>query len=1296
MFHSAGEVNSRGGAVVDLHVKFLFVPHVLKSFKTSLLATTAFFAVLPHPALAQSPTGGSVVAGTAGISQAGAVTNINQSTQKAIINWQGFSVGAQNTVNFNQPNSSAATLNRVIGNEQSIINGAINANGQVFIVNSAGVLFGKGSQVNVGGIVASTLDISNNDFMAGNYKFSGTSNASVVNQGRIRAHGGGQGGGYVALLGKTVSNEGMIAARLGTVAMAAGEKITLNFGGDSLLDVTIDKGTLNALVQNKRAIIANGGQVIMTAKAADQVLSAQVNNSGVIQARTMAALKGGGGGGKVKLGKIILYAHGGTTNVSGKLDASAPKGGDGGFIETSGDHVKIADNAIVTTFAPYGKTGTWLIDPTDFNIVAGNAAQTTSGIGAGTLAGILASTNFAVMTFAGGAENGDINVNASVNWSANTTLTLTAANNININQAITATGASAGLALNAGNNININNAVRLDGANATLAMNYGGNYNIRTPASYSGVAAGPVYDKAGNPVYELVLKQVLEPVAKPDGTKAGFVLTPVYDEHGNPKYELVPGNQAVGPVAAQDTSGGVYGSVTFTNGANTSGLTVNGTTYTLIHSLNAVSTTGTLTGNYALAQTLDAATWSSVNPGRPSVIATFSGTFAGLGHTVTNLTINTTSGNAGLFGRVNAVSAIRDIGLVNANVTNTGSFTGALVGWNNGGTVSNAFVTGTGVGGSGSTVIGRSGVGGLVGLNFSNASISSSIRSSFSNADVSGTVNVGGLVGQNTGAGSPNPTVNTSVTPNVISYNLGAYTGGIIDSSYATGKVTNVEVTSVMNFFGGLVGLNGGGLVSNSYASGDVTLTRANANNGPIGTAGGLVGRNLGSGSSTTRVASISNSFADGNVTAPRVAGNSDPSNMGGLVGDNTNGYIVASHATGDVNVPNRNNVGGLVGLSQQASGSGLPLIDRSFASGNVIALESQYVGGLVGRNVAAPAAISISNSYYDAARAPVEVAPQAAPGVFLNVAGFSSVGGFAGLASGTIVAPQAFGIIGGTTNVGGVIGTLDSGTTVYSAFLQNSQAGGSVLGVYLGFGGGVRGQSVGGAVGFNRGNISGFQGSASVTCNSSCGGVVGQNDAAQAGNNTGGTVANSNNNGLVTGNNDATTSSTIGSNLNTAPGAVSNVTGTGFVSTPTSRAQVAVQAAANAAAAQAAAAQVAAAQQVARTANSISNNAVTSSLTPPDLSMSDAGTRAAKSAKSAAIDGSVKSVDDAVKTDDKRQEYVRERERRRTAQTNRRGREGGGGGGLGATIRSIDVNGQRFDLQNGAPKTDAPAQAPQ
>src|SRR5262249_26992338 len=159
----------------------------------------------------------------------------------------------------------------------------------------------------------------------GKYSFSGNSNASVVNQGRIHASPG----GYVALLGKTVSNDGVITARLGTVTMASGDKITLNFDGNSLFDVTIDQATLNALVENKRAIKVDGGRVVLTAKAADGVLSAQVNNTGVIQARTMAALKGGSGA-SVKVGSIKIVADGGTANISGKLDASAPKGGNGG------------------------------------------------------------------------------------------------------------------------------------------------------------------------------------------------------------------------------------------------------------------------------------------------------------------------------------------------------------------------------------------------------------------------------------------------------------------------------------------------------------------------------------------------------------------------------------------------------------------------------------------------------------------------------------------------------------------------------------------------------------------------------------------------------------------------------------------------------------------------------------------------------------------------------------------------------------------------------------------------------
>ncbi|HEY5580554.1 MAG TPA: filamentous hemagglutinin N-terminal domain-containing protein, partial [Rhodoferax sp.] len=191
------------------------------------------------------PAGGVVAAGTASISTAAGNTTINQSTQNAAINWQSFNIASGEAVHFVQPNSSSVTLNRVLGADPSSILGSMTANGKVFLVNPNGVLFGKGSSVNVGGLVASTLNIADSDFMAGNYKFSGTSNGAVLNQGTINADGG-----YVALLGANVANNGVISAKLGSVALAAGNAITLDIAGDGLLSVTVNQGAVNALVQN--------------------------------------------------------------------------------------------------------------------------------------------------------------------------------------------------------------------------------------------------------------------------------------------------------------------------------------------------------------------------------------------------------------------------------------------------------------------------------------------------------------------------------------------------------------------------------------------------------------------------------------------------------------------------------------------------------------------------------------------------------------------------------------------------------------------------------------------------------------------------------------------------------------------------------------------------------------------------------------------------------------------------------------------------------------------------------------
>lgn len=388
--------------------------------------------LISSPALG-APQGGVVTSGNAAISQAGNVTNVNQSTGRASINWQSFSTKPQETVNFNQPNASSITLNRVIGNEKSVLQGALNATGKVFLLNSNGVLMTKGSTVNTAGFLAGTLNITDDDFNAGNYVFKANgSTGSVINMGTITARDG----GYVALLGNSVSNQGVITATRGTVSLNSGNKITLNFNGDSLVNVTIDEGTLNGLVENKQAIYADGGKVILTAKAADDLLGSQVNNSGLIQARTIGDLKG----------NIELYAHGGTAHVDGTIDASAPIHGDGGFIETSGDHVKIADSAVITTKSAHGQSGDWLIDPDGYTIGSGgdmSGAALTAALGNGSVT--IASTS-------GKGTDGNINVNDAVSWSANT-LTLNATNNIFVNSVMTATG-TAGLAANYGTGTN--------------------------------------------------------------------------------------------------------------------------------------------------------------------------------------------------------------------------------------------------------------------------------------------------------------------------------------------------------------------------------------------------------------------------------------------------------------------------------------------------------------------------------------------------------------------------------------------------------------------------------------------------------------------------------------------------------------------------------------------------------------------------------------------------------------------------------------------------------------------------
>lgn len=390
------------------------------------VAGAAFAAPAPN----ELPSGGTVIAGAASITSNNARMDVLQSTQRAAIDWQSFNIGSAAQVHFEQPSGGVA-LNRVLDTNASQIYGKLSSTGQVFLINPNGVLFAPGAQVDTGGIVASTLPIKLEDFMAGNYSFQGNSSNAVINQGNIRVGTGGS----VALIAARIANTGSIEAPEGNVLLGAGRDVTLDLGGP--VKIQVKQGALDALIEQGGAIKADGGVVYLTAKAANELTTTVINHTGVTEARTLAT---------GKKGEIVLM--GGFEHerivVGGTLDASAPAGGDGGFIETSAAHVQIDPQVAVTTLSSFGKTGTWLIDPTDFTISAGSAAQSDSGIGATTLSTALNSNNVTIQTVAAGGGNGDITVDAAVTKTSGTatTLTLAAHRDISVNAAISGANGS--------------------------------------------------------------------------------------------------------------------------------------------------------------------------------------------------------------------------------------------------------------------------------------------------------------------------------------------------------------------------------------------------------------------------------------------------------------------------------------------------------------------------------------------------------------------------------------------------------------------------------------------------------------------------------------------------------------------------------------------------------------------------------------------------------------------------------------------------------------------------------------
>ena len=271
-----------------------------------------------------------------------------QSTDKAIIDWRGFGIEPNEWVDFQLPSSDGITLNRVTGNERSDILGSMTSNGNLFLINPNGILFGANSRVDVHGLVATTSDISNENFLSGNYNFNIPSNRGgiVVNRGRITVAQS----GLAAFVAPAVINDGIIEARLGRVTLASGNTFTLDLYGDQLINLGLgseiteqvtglDGEILNSLVSNSGKIYADGGRVVLEANAARGVVDQVINMSGIIQARTVENQNG-----------VIVLKGGdeGLVQVTGTLDASGVNEGEtGGRIHIFGDRIELLQSALL-------------------------------------------------------------------------------------------------------------------------------------------------------------------------------------------------------------------------------------------------------------------------------------------------------------------------------------------------------------------------------------------------------------------------------------------------------------------------------------------------------------------------------------------------------------------------------------------------------------------------------------------------------------------------------------------------------------------------------------------------------------------------------------------------------------------------------------------------------------------------------------------------------------------------------------------------------------------------------------
>jgi len=325
------------------------------------------------------PAGGNIVGGQGSIQHSGNTTNITQTTSSLAIDWQSYNLTRNNIVTYLQPGSSSIALNRILSSSPSQINGQINANGHVILVNPNGIFFGSNANINVGGLIASGLDISPTDFMNGKYLFKEVngSDGVILNGGIINASLGGD----VTLLGKQVKNEGLISANLGSVNLAAGKEAVLTFDTAGLVGIKITKAILqdelgvDPAILNSGEISAQSGRILLTASQSQDIFSQAVNTGNISQATSVVVNADGTftlgpGSDVVNTGRINasstenqdnagqIVALGENVTNSGLIQADS-ENGNGGEIELHANNKTILNaNSVISSSSNEDDGGT--------------------------------------------------------------------------------------------------------------------------------------------------------------------------------------------------------------------------------------------------------------------------------------------------------------------------------------------------------------------------------------------------------------------------------------------------------------------------------------------------------------------------------------------------------------------------------------------------------------------------------------------------------------------------------------------------------------------------------------------------------------------------------------------------------------------------------------------------------------------------------------------------------------------------------------------------------------------------